>query len=167
MIRKAKFSDIDTIMSIINETVEEMKSYGNTQWDNNYPNNETFINDIKNDSLYVYEEDNYIKGFVCIDNNEAKEYKNLNWSLYEKCMVTHRMAINSKFRNSGIASKLMDFCEELALKNGVRYLKADTYSLNIKMNSFFKKRGYKFIGKVFFTGKEKPFYVYEKILKEK
>ena len=44
MIRKAEFSDIDTIMSIINETVEEMKSYGNTQWDNNYPNNETFIN---------------------------------------------------------------------------------------------------------------------------
>ena len=64
MIRKAKFSDIDTIMSIINETVEEMKSYGNTQWDNNYPNNKTFIKDIKNDSLYVYEDDNYIKGFI-------------------------------------------------------------------------------------------------------
>ena len=38
--------------------------------------------------------------------------------------------------------------KELALKNGVRYLKGDTYSINTKMNSFFKKRGYKFIGEV-------------------
>ena len=77
MIRKAKISDVGTIMSIINETVKEMKSYGNTQWDDNYPNSETFINDIKNDSLYVYEEDNNIKGFICIDCNQAKEYENL------------------------------------------------------------------------------------------
>ena len=165
MIRKAKLSDLDAIMSIINETVKEMKSYGNDQWDENYPNSKTFINDIENESLYIYEEDNYIKGFVCIDYEQAKEYKDLNWSLNEKCMVTHRMAINSKFRNNQIASKLMDFCEELALKKGVKYLKADTYSINIKMNSFFKKRGYNFVGEVFFEGKEKPFYVYEKILK--
>lgn len=47
MIRKAKISDVGTIMTIINETVKEMKSYGNNQWDENYPNSETFINDIK------------------------------------------------------------------------------------------------------------------------
>ena len=51
MIRKAKISDVGTIMSIINETVKEMKSYGNTQWDDNYPNSETFINDIKNETV--------------------------------------------------------------------------------------------------------------------
>jgi ribosomal protein S18 acetylase RimI-like enzyme len=75
------------------------------------------------------------------------------------------MAINSKFRNNQIASKLMDFCEELALEKEIKYLKADTYSINTKMNSFFKKRSYNFVGEVFFEGKEKPFYVYEKILK--
>ena len=119
MIRKAKLSDVGTIMSIINETVKEMKSYGNTQWDDNYPNSETFINDIKNDSLYVYEEDNNIKGFICIDCNQAAEYENLNWSLNEKCMVAHRIAVNTKFRNAGIATKLMSFCEELASKEGI------------------------------------------------
>ena len=31
------------------------------------------INDIKNDSLYVYEEDNNIKGFICIDSISFKE----------------------------------------------------------------------------------------------
>ena len=165
MIRKAKLSDLDRIMEIISEAVAEMKSYGNTQWDENYPNNETFITDINNNSLYVYEEDNLIKGLGCIDTDEDEEYKNLNWSLNENCMVTHRMAIDSKFRNGGIAGKLMDCCEEIALSNGVRYLKADTYSINTKMNSFFKKRGYNFVGEIKFPSKEKPFYVYEKILK--
>ena len=165
MIRKAKLSDLDRIMEIISEAVAEMKSYGNTQWDENYPNNETFITDINNNSLYVYEEDNLIKGLVCIDTDEDEEYKNLNWSLNENCMVTHRMAIDSKFRNGGIAGKLMDCCEEIALSNGVRYLKADTYSINTKMTSFFKKRGYNFVGEIKFPSKEKPFYVYEKILK--
>ena len=165
MIRKAKISDVGTIMTIINETVKEMKSYGNNQWDENYPNSETFINDIKNDSLYVYEEDNNIKGFICIDCNQAAEYENLNWSLNEKCMVAHRIAVNTKFRNSGIATKLMSFCEELALKEGIIYIKTDTYSLNTKMNSLFKKLGYKFIGEVKFLTKEKAFYCYEKILK--
>ena len=165
MIRKAKLSDLDRIMEIISEAVSEMKSYGNTQWDETYPNSETFKNDINNNGLYVYEEDNIIKGLVCIDTDEDEEYENLNWSLNENCMVTHRMAIDSKFRNGGIAGKLMDYCEEIALSNGVRYLKADTYSINTKMNSFFKKRGYNFVGEVNFEGKEKPFYVYEKILK--
>ena len=73
MIRKAKLSDLDRIMEIISEAVAEMKSYGNTQWDENYPSNETFITDINNNSLYVYEEDNLIKGLVCIDTDEDEE----------------------------------------------------------------------------------------------
>ena len=113
----------------------------------------------------MYEEDNNIKGFICIDCNQAKEYENLKWSLNEKCMVAHRIAVNTKFRNAGIATKLMSFCEELASKEGIRYIKTDTYSLNTKMNSLFKKLGYKFIGEVKFLSKEKAFYCYEKILK--
>ena len=47
----------------------------------------------------------------------------------------------------------------------IRYIKTDTYSLNKKMKSLFKKLGYKFIGEVKFLSKEKAFYCYEKILK--
>ena len=61
MIRKAKLSDLEDIMDIINETIKEMKLYGNDQWDDNYPNKETFINDIKNESLYVCEEDRIVR----------------------------------------------------------------------------------------------------------
>ena len=33
MIRKASLNDVDSIMDIIKSTVEEMKTYNNTQWD--------------------------------------------------------------------------------------------------------------------------------------
>ena len=42
----------------------------------------------------------------------------------------------------------------------------DTYSLNKKMNSLFKKCGYEFVGEMSFLGKEFAFYCYEKILND-
>ncbi len=47
-------------------------------------------------------------------------------------MVIHRMAVNPSFRKTGIASKLVDFAEKLAVENNVSYLKSDTYSINSK-----------------------------------
>ena len=32
----------------------------------------------------------------------------------------------------------MNFADELALKNNIRYLKTDTYSINTKMNRYLK-----------------------------
>ena len=166
MITKAKLSDVKEIMEIINTTVEEMKSYNNTQWDDNYPQDKDFEKDIKQGDLYIEIEDENIKGFICVNYIEPIEYSDLEWSSNEKCMVVHRMSVNSKFRNSGIGSKLMNFAEQLAIKNGVKYLKTDTYSINTKMNSLFKKFNYEFVGEMNFLGKEKPFYCYEKMLSE-
>ena len=79
-------------------------------------------------------------------------------------MVIHRMAVNPQCRNKGIGTKLINFAEELAIKNKVNYLKADTYSINTKMNSLFRKFNYRFVGEMSFLGKEHSFYCYEKTL---
>lgn len=166
MIRKARIEDVNEIMEIISDTVEEMKSYNNTQWDENYPQDKDFEGDIKNGDLYVESEDEHVRGFICINYIEANEYSELEWVSDEKAMVIHRMAVNSKYRNKGIGSKLMSFAEDLSKQNGVKYLKTDTYSINTKMNSLFKKCDYKFVGEINFLEKEKPFYCYEKMLIE-
>ena len=164
MITKANLNDINQIMEIINETVKEMKSYNNTQWDDNYPQDKDFAKDIELGNLYVDKKDNTITGFICVNYIEPVEYNGLSWSKDEKCMVIHRMAVNSQFRNKGIGTKLMNFAEELAIKNGVNYLKTDTYSINVKMNSLFRKLNYQLVGQMSFLGKEKPFNCYEKTL---
>ena len=162
--RKAVMEDIKDIMEIINETIVEMRAYNNTQWDERYPQEKDFMNDIQRGDLYVAEREGKLVGFVCINKVEPAEYDELNWSLNEVCMVVHRMAVNSNYRRRGIGTELMKFADELALANNIKYLKTDTYSINTKMNTLFKKCGYDLVGKTIFLGKEKLFYCYEKIL---
>lgn len=165
MIIQADKSNLGEIMKIIKTTVTEMKSYDNVQWDENYPQEKDFQGDIQKGDLYIIKTDEVIKGFICLNYIEPLEYKGLNWSSAEKGLVIHRMAVNPNYRNQGIAAMLMKFAEELALKKGVNYLKTDTYSINKKMNAFFVKYGYKFIGEINFPGKKEPFYCYDKLLK--
>lgn len=164
MIRKAVLNDLDNIMEIIKETVKEMKCYNNTQWDESYPQAGDFAKDIENGDLYVEDTEGQVLGFICVNYIEPAEYDGLNWSMKEKSIVIHRMAIDSRYRNQGIGTKLMKLAEEVAADNGVKYLKTDTYSINAKMNSLFRKCGFNLIGEMSFLGKEKPFYCYDKIL---
>lgn len=164
MIRKAVLEDLKDIMNIIKETIAEMHSYNNYQWDESYPQEKDFIEDIENGCLYAAERDGKLQGFVCINKIEPAEYSGLNWSLKDEAMVIHRMSVNPNSRRMGIGTELMNFAEELALKNNITYLKTDTYSINTKMNALFVKCGYKFVGEMSFRGREKPFYSYEKIL---
>lgn len=164
MVRKASMEDIVNIMKIINRTIEEMHSYNNDQWDENYPRKEDFINDIEKKNLFVLEREEKLGGFVCINKVEPVEYERLNWTLDEDAAIIHRMAVNPDYRRIGIGTELLKFAAEFALKNNIRYLKTDTYSVNTKMNSLFKKCGYSFIGEINFLRKDKPFNCYEKIL---
>jgi GNAT superfamily N-acetyltransferase len=164
MIRKANSTDIKQIMIIIRETIAEMHSYGNHQWDENYPQEKDFLQDIQRGDLYVSDREGSLVGFACIKKVEPAEYTSLPWSLQEPAMIVHRMAVAPAYRRSGIGTELMKFADEYALKNNVRYLKTDTYSINTKMNALFVKCGYKRIGEMSFLGKEKPFYCYEKTL---
>ena len=156
--------DTKDIMTIIKETIAEMRAYNNTQWDENYPQEKDFINDIQKGDLYVAEREGELVSFVCINKVEPIEYYGLNWSLNKDCMVVHRMAVRQNVRKNGIGTELMKFVDKLALANNIGYLKTDTYSINTKMNELFKKCGYALVGEMSFLGKEKPFYCYEKVL---
>ena len=164
IIRKAVIEDLKDIMEIIKQTVVEMHSYNNNQWDENYPKEKDFISDIQKEDLFVLEREGKLVGFVCINKVEPLEYSGLRWSLNEDTMVVHRMSVDPTYRRNGIGKELMKFTDELALRNNIRYLKTDTYSINTKMNALFEKSGYNFVGEMSYLGKKEPFYCYEKII---
>lgn len=164
MIRKAKIHDLDSIMEIVGKIIEEMHSYNNVQWDENYPQAKDFAADIEKGELFVSVRENKVVGFICINKDEPKEYEGLNWSSTEEALVIHRMGVSTDYRNAGIATELVVFANELSKSSNVKYLKTDTYSLNTKVQRLFHKCDYVFIGGMSFLGKEKPFYCYEKVL---
>ena len=163
--RKATLKDLDGIMVIIKKIVKEMNSYGNYQWDDSYPAPSDFTDDIEKGDLYVEETGEKIASFICLNNVEAPEYKELEWSSGQKALVVHRMGVNPDFRGMGLAKKLMEFADELAVEKELHYIKVDTSSENIKMDSLLKKCGFKYIGMVQFAGVDGDFCCYDKIIR--
>ncbi|MBV4419270.1 GNAT family N-acetyltransferase [Clostridium tyrobutyricum] len=166
MIRHAVKNDVKNIIKIIDKIIVEMDSYENNQWDKSYPRETDFLKDINAKNLFICERNGKIAGFICVDRLQVDEYTDVEWSLKENFMVIHRMAVNPECRRMGIGSELLDFAEEYALENNIRYLKTDTYSINVKMNNLFKKFGYDIAGQIKIPEREKPFNCYEKILDE-
>ncbi|MGL6064406.1 MAG: GNAT family N-acetyltransferase [Fusobacteriaceae bacterium] len=165
MIRKATINDLDAIMSIVKETVTEMKNNNNLQWSEEYPKDEDFSKDIKEETLYVKEVQNEILGFICINTVEAKEYKELQWATKEdKSVVVHRMAIKLSARKKGIGGELLYFTDKFAIEKGIFSLKSDTNIKNLNMNILFKKCGYNVVGEINFSGINDSFLCYEKNL---
>lgn len=164
MVEKAKLDDIQELMIVIKNTVQEMNDCGNMQWATDYPQEIDFIADINKGDLFLYKVNGEIAGVICLNTIASIEYSDLTWATSDNCLVIHRMAVNPKFRRQGIANKLMSFAESLAIENGNKSIRTDTYSVNKKMLSLFEKNNYLFVGKVHFSGRDKPFYCYEKEL---
>ncbi len=164
MIRLATLSDINSIMNLVFQTIDIMKTENNPQWDEKYPTRFDFLKDSELKQLFVYKVHNQIGGLICLNTDEPLAYQTIPWSLSETALVLHRMTVNPTFRCQGIGTKLMQFAERFALENNLNYLKTDTYSTNQKMNYLFVRQGYVKRGELYMNQKPQTFYGYEKIL---
>jgi GNAT superfamily N-acetyltransferase len=101
---------------------------------------EHFIDNKENEShdLFVYEEDNIIKGFMKIGscrNNDKKNSFEL-WGLYVEPLMKYQ----------GIGSKLLEHCEHIALIKGYTENVLWVLEDNPDSRKFYEKHGYVFDG---------------------
>lgn len=166
MIRKAHLDDLPRVMLIVNQTIINMKTWGNKQWDENYPNNNSFKIDIANNNLYVYEDNKQVIAFITIDKQDPEDYFGLKWRSDNEHFVFHRFAVHTNFKGRGIASELLSYGQAIALESKVHYLRIDTNSTNIPMNSLLSKFGFKEVDRVKFRNITDEFICYDKLLSE-
>ena len=76
----------------------------------------------------------------------------------------HRLGLDKNYRKLGIAISFLKYVEELALKNNIFLIKADTEVKNIKMNTLFEKLGYKKLSTFNWSDNDGLFNYYEKNL---
>ncbi|MRG87241.1 GNAT family N-acetyltransferase [Salinibacillus xinjiangensis] len=162
IIRLAKLSDIPDIMKIVKKSIQIMQKNGNEQWGEDYPLAEHYEGDIKEDHLYVYEDNGEVTGVACISNEGHNEYDEMNWSYDEPYLCIKRLAVDPEVRKRGIGLKFYQKAEELALERGIQTIRTDTYSKNKGAIKLFDRGGYQFVGERYNGGKEAPFYYYEK-----
>lgn len=166
MIRKANAPDIDTLMTVTQACAKHMISKGIFQWNEHYPNQYAFENDIKQDQLYVLEVDGVVIGSIVLSNHMDDEYIPIRWlTKNDKNLYIHRLAINPEHQGKGYAQQLMDFGEQFAIENNYASIRLDTFSQNKRNHKFYELRGYKRLGNIYFPKQsEHPFYCYELVL---
>ena len=141
-----------------------MRDEHNPQWgstEDNYPSDDKLKEDITKDSMYKYVENNFIKGVVTIMQDDG-EYDEVIENSKKKSYIIHRLAVPKQYRKQGIATKLMEFAEEMAKNNNIEVLKSDTEVCNDKTNKLFIKFGYEFKGIFIYDDYPGKYNYYEK-----
>lgn len=162
----AKKEQLNEIHSLTNACALDLVSKDIYQWNEHYPPLDKLANDISRGELYCLTEENTILGIIVITEIEDKEYKDIEWlTEKESSIYIHRLATHPNFQGKGYARELMDFAEGFAMASGYKSVRLDTFSENTRNNKFYKSRGYKKLGDIFFVNQSiHPFHCYELIL---
>lgn len=166
MIRKAKPSEIDKIITITRACATKMTAEGIFQWDNDYPNKKAFEKDVRRDELYVLSAEDSLIGCITISTKKDEEYNSIDWLTDDGLnYYIHRLAVHPDFQHKGYAKKLMDFAEMYAKRQKALSVRLDTFSKNYRNQRFYEARGYQKLGDVYFPRQaEFPFHCYELVL---
>lgn len=161
MIIKAILSDTSAIMDIYNKATIDLNKRKILQWDEVYPDPETIKKDIISKTLFCYLDDKIIKGVIVLNEFQDDEYKSIDWKYSSsQCLVIHRLCVDPRFQNQGIAKKLMNFAEQFAKNNHYKCIRLDSFVDNDKSNYFYENLNYHKAEIVSF--RKGKFYCYEK-----
>lgn len=166
MIRKAKQTDIKSIIEMTKACAKAMIDNGIYQWNEYYRTNSAFLKDLKRNELYVLELEKKIIGCVVISTLMDEEYIPIKWFTNNgNNIYIHRLAVYPNHQGKGHAQQLMDFSEQFAISNNYSSIRLDTFSQNKRNQKFYELRGYKKLGEIYFPKQsEFPFYCYELVL---
>ncbi|GAB4013665.1 acetyltransferase [Spirosoma migulaei] len=147
-IRPATPSDIPALIKLLQHVIPLMHEAGNFQWDNQYPNETVFGQDIAKQQLWVADIDGQLAGVAALTEDQEPEYAQVGFDLNQRAIVTHRLAVDPNFRGQGVAVALLEQAEKLALEHGISFLRIDTNSENQSTQKLFPKLGYQYAGEI-------------------
>jgi GNAT superfamily N-acetyltransferase len=148
VLRLATVDDIESIMRIVCKVIPLMRSSGNFQWDENYPNPAVFSTDISNQDLWVGEIDGSIVGVIALTLDQPKEYAQAGLDVTENCIVPHRMAVDPDCQGRGVAKLLLAQADVVGQRKGICRIRIDTNLENQITTRLFPSCGYELIGEI-------------------
>lgn len=163
-LRIAHKDDQEIIWKIIQGAILRRKKDGSTQWQDGYPNPKTILNDINNKNGYVLEANSEIVAYTAIIFEPEPAYNEIvgSWLTDQNYVVVHRVAVHENWIGKGLATKMFELTEEVALSNKVYDIRVDTNFDNAPMLKILVKLEYTYCGEVFFRGSARK--AFEKIL---
>lgn len=147
--KRAKISDLEQIVDIIEEAKKYLKEAKVDQWQNGYPEKNDLRKDIEVGNSYVLVNGNDVLATTVISLKEESTYNSIfhgQWVTEEEYMVMHRVAVHSNYKGKGLFKELIKEAAKIALSNNIFSIKIDTHKDNVSMqkalcNNNFKKCG--------------------------
>ncbi len=166
--RKTKREDILGILRIIAQAQEYMKKEGIDQWQDGYPNEAVFEEDIEKGYSYVMVEDGRVIGTIAIifdgEPTYDKIYEGAWKTVNEPYAAVHRVAVDAECKGKGIAGAMIAETEKMCRERGVRSIKNDTHRDNQSMRRMQAKNGFEYCGIIYLENGDERI-AFEKILK--
>ncbi len=166
IIRRAKINELAEIMAVTRACAAHMQAAGIFQWNDHYPSEKDFRNDIDRKELYVLHEAGELIAFIALTPIMDEEYKSVQWLTENgNNLYVHRLAVHPDQQANGYAQALMSYAENLARGENYTSIRLDTFSQNTRNQKFYEKRGYKRLGDIFLPMQSPyPFHCYELVL---
>ena len=159
----AEEREIESIFRIVSSAIIEMEKNGIFQWDSRYPAKEDFRDDIHKKTLFVGILDQHISVVFTINKECDEQYQNGAWKyLNTEYRIIHRLCVDPKYQNMGIAKETLDQIENELRQVGVESIRLDVFYNNPFALSLYRNRGYKEVGTA--EWRKGKFYLMEKHL---
>lgn len=149
-IRKANKNDINTVIELYEELINAIKDNEHTpQWVYGiYPKDETIIEAIEAEELYVGEIDSEIVSSIVINHKANEGYENIKWKIdddYDNIYVVHLVAVKHGHGNKGIAKKMLSYVFDLAKENSIKSVRLSIMENNVPAERVYKKLDFEYV----------------------
>ncbi len=165
-IKQSDKSDISEIMLLTARINNHLLKNNMTQWNNGYPNEEVFLSDININSQYkMLNENNKLIGFGSINKIQHLTFAEANWNdKSDNFKLIYRLGVDPDYQNQGLAGKIMDFLENIALNDKASSIRLGALSSYQKVVEFYKRRNYQISDEKYFPISKMKYYLMEKSL---
>lgn len=113
-----------------------------------YPSKETAETAIKNGVMFVCEKDGVLGACAKIDEDEPEVYKKAEVAVFGKSDGAAYSCLRPRLQGKGFAKELVNFYEEIAIKNRCECLRMDTNVKNIQARNMYKHLGFSEAGEI-------------------
>jgi|GEM_PF-3345184 len=153
----ANADDIEDIMLIVRQARNYLKKHRVDQWQGDYPTQQAFEDSIENGECYAVMYGKSLAGVFCMTDTPEPDYDSITdgyWHGQGKYCTVHRLAVEAKFRGTGMSDKMFAFAEEAAIEKGAECMRVDTHRKNKAMQQLVRRIGYTYRGNVTVTSEQ-------------
>ena len=167
MLRKAVIEDRASVEALYQEAKDFLRACGVNQWQDGYPDGESFVRDVAEGNAWVVEDRGQVVATAYLGIGREPTYETIyegTWAAEPtEYAFLHRIAVAGSCKGKGVPELFFRQLEEEARKYGLLVLRGDTHRDNKIMQRVMEKNSLSYRG-IIYLEDGSPRMAYEKVL---